>query len=152
TGHYDQGCGWTATTTFSVPANWPSGYYAARFPTSHGLRNVLFVVKAARSGRKSPIVVISATNTYQAYNSFGGKSVYDDGSTDGMRASQVSFDRPYDRADGLGDFELWEQHFVAWLQKQQRAFDVLTDADLESADALTGYKLALIVGHSEYWT
>ena len=36
TGLSAHGCHWPVTTTFAIPASWPSGYYAARFPTSIG--------------------------------------------------------------------------------------------------------------------
>jgi len=48
TGHYEKGCGWAATTTFIIPADWASGYYAARFPTSHGDQNIIFVAMHRR--------------------------------------------------------------------------------------------------------
>ena len=35
-----------------------------------------------------------ATNTYQAYNNWGGKSLYEFNSTGG-RATKVSYNRPY---------------------------------------------------------
>src|SRR5688500_18808005 len=95
TGMWENGCGWPVTTQFSIPAAWPSGYYAARSPTSGGTRSLIFVVRAPLPGHASRVVLVSTTNTYQAYNRFGGKSVYDSISTNGQRAHIVSFNRPY---------------------------------------------------------
>ncbi len=151
TGRYETGCGWVDTTTFSVPADWPSGYYAAKFPTSAGEKNIIFVVSPAQPGSTSPIVLVSTTNTYNSYNGFGGKSAYDSNSSDHKHAFQVSYDRPYDDNDGLGRFPMWEKPFILWMQKEHHTFEVVTDPDLEDPNLLGHYKLVLLVGHSEYW-
>src|SRR5688572_10230341 len=44
-GRFTQGCGWRATHTMTIPNSWPSGYYAALFPTSFGERKLIFVVR-----------------------------------------------------------------------------------------------------------
>ncbi|HEY2091389.1 MAG TPA: N,N-dimethylformamidase beta subunit family domain-containing protein [Thermoanaerobaculia bacterium] len=150
TGKSENGCGWHATQTLFIPATWPSGYYDARFSTSGGPKHIIFAVKAANPGSTSPILVIQPTNTYQAYNAYGGKSVYPTGSPD--RATTVSFDRPYDDQNGLGIYRLWEMPFVYWMASENRHFEVATDTDLEDPTLLSHYKLLLIVGHSEYWT
>ncbi len=151
-GKYDRGCDWTTTTTFTVPAAWPSGYYIAKFSTSRGDQNVVFVVKSATPGASSPILMVSATNTYQAYNAYGSKSVYDRGSTDNKRSSQVSFNRPYLQNAGMGDLPAWELPFIRWMKGQNRLFEMAADSDLEDPNLLDHYKLVLIVGHSEYWS
>jgi len=136
-----------------VPAGWPSGYYAARFPVSGGsVRNILFVVRAANPGLTSPIAVVSPTNTYHAYNQYGGKSLYDSRSTNGIRAPAVSFNRPYNDSGGLGRFLDWEQAFVDWMTAENRTFEVITEEDLEDAELLASYQELAIVGHSEYWS
>src|SRR5262249_22177409 len=132
--------------------DWPSGYYAASFPTSHGDENVIFVVRPAKPGSSYSTVLISTTNTYNAYNGFGGKSAYDANSSDHKHAYQVSYDRPFDDNDGLGRFPIWEKPFILWMKAQNRNFEVVTDTDLEDPDLLSHYRLALIVGHSEYWS
>ncbi len=150
TGNWANGCGWHATQTLYIPPNWPSGYYDARFTTFNGPKHIIFVVKAANPGSMSPIVVVQPTNTYQAYNAYGGKSTYPTDSPD--RATTLSFDRPYDDQNGLGMFRLWEMPFVNWMSAEGRRFEVATDSDLEDPSFLSHYKLLVIVGHDEYWT
>lgn len=151
-GLWQNGCGWAVTTTYTIPSAWPSGFYAAKFPTSIGTRNIAFVVRAANPGLASPIVIVSPTNTWQAYNNFGGKSVYDSLSTNGQRANIVSWNRPYFNNFGLGRYPTWEQYFVDWLTAENRPFEVITDDDLANPSILSQYKVAVIAGHSEYWT
>ena len=128
TGKWENGCGWHATQSFQVPTTWPSGYYDARFTTSIGPKHIIFAVKALNPGATSSILVVQPTNTYQAYNVYGGKSTYPTGSPD--RATTVSFDRPYDDQNGLGSFRLWEMPFVDWMANEHRTFEVATDSDL----------------------
>lgn len=145
TGRWETGCDWPVTTQFAVPATWPSGYYAAKFPISgSATRNVIFVVRPANPGANAKIVVISPTHTYTAYNGFGGKSL--------DATPIVSFNRPYDDNNGLGRFTPWEQPFVNFMTTDNRAFDVITDDDAEDGVLLNKYNAIILVGQSEYWT
>lgn len=150
TGLYAAGCGWDVSTTLQIPLSWPSGIYAAKFPTSKGSRYIPFVVKAANPGSTSPILVISGTNTHQAYNSFGGKSVYPSGSP--LRSFKVSFNRPYDDNSGLARIPTWDEPFLNWLTSQGRKVEYAADNDLEDPAFLARYREVVLVGHHEYWT
>jgi hypothetical protein len=81
-----KGCNWPTLYTLHVPTYWPSGmYYVEMVPSDGGpLKYISFVVRS--SGPPKPILMISAVNTYQAYNAFGGKSLYDFNSPGGARA------------------------------------------------------------------
>lgn len=151
-GMWENGCAWPVTAQFTVPAAWPSGYYAARFPTNGGTRSIIFVVRAALPGLASRVVLVSPTNTYEAYNQFGGKSVYDSISTNGERAHIVSFNRPYFDNFGLGRYPAWERHFVEWLTAEDIPFEVITDDDLANPSIIQQYRLVVLPGHSEYWS
>lgn len=149
-GRSGQGCDWPVTTIVDVPQSWPTGYYAASFPTSFGERNVIFVVRESNPGSHSRTVVISPTHTYQAYNDYGGKSFYPDAWP--ARALELSFDRPYAEHAGLGLYTQWEKHFTDWMTLENRRFEVITDTDMEEPTILSRYDLVVLVGHSEYWT
>ena len=45
--------------------------------------------------RRADLLAQLSVTTYQAYNSWGGKSLYKWGSTQHERAAKVSFNRPY---------------------------------------------------------
>lgn len=85
------GCGWDETFSFTVGEDWPSGlYHIELLPSRHarladaGL--AFFVVLASRPDPARPLLLLS-TNTYQAYNQWGGRCMY-------SGATAVSFDRP----------------------------------------------------------
>ena len=77
--HADRdGCAWPAAAEITAGADWPSGYYDILLENAGGERAHHFVcVKAAR-GRAARTVLVLATNTYHAYNYFGGANAYCD--------------------------------------------------------------------------
>ena len=68
--------------------------------------------------------MIIPTATYQAYNNWGGKSLYFDknggpNTVSGTgRAVKVSFNRPQDNAEDLNRFFGPDLDLVAWLEEQ----------------------------------
>lgn len=149
-GLYAVGCHWPATATIQIPPSWPSGYYAAMFTTSRGLSYIPFIVRAANPGNQAPMLIVSGTNTWVAYNNFGGKNVYPSNSP--ARSPRVSFDRPFADQDGLGRMRSWDQPFLDWLENEQRPYEVASDVDLEDPTLLAHYRAVVLVGHLEYWT
>ncbi len=88
------GCGWEDTCSFTVGTGWPSGFYEVEL-LAHGetdwqaAGHAFFTVRSAQSDPGRPLLLLS-TNTYQAYNQWGGRCMY-------TGATEVSFDRPLER-------------------------------------------------------
>jgi hypothetical protein len=144
---YEIGCGWPVAYQLVVPATW-AGIYVARFVSTLGATaEVLFVVRSAHSR----ILVQLGVNTYQAYNNWGGKSLYGFNSTDGREADQVSFDRPL--TPDANFFAQWDVDFVRWVESNGFAVDYCTNVDLHAnPNLLVGRTLFVSLGHDEYWT
>ena len=71
---------WPVTDVVRVGSSWVSGYYLAELVAALGAAGgarhlVPFVVREPRS-RRSAILVQAAVNTWQAYNRWGGRSLY----------------------------------------------------------------------------
>ena len=87
------GCDWPVGLTIPTSMDWPSGMYLVTLH-AHGATHfrayghAMFVLRAKRP-TGNPLLVL-ATNTYNAYNNWGGRSLYTGG-------HQVSFDRPFGR-------------------------------------------------------
>lgn len=99
-----EGCGWTPTHTFTIPADWASGAYRLTLKAtgkdgapiiSHHLV-ILCPVPGDRSGR---ILQIAATGTWTAYNTWGGSNHYQGitGPNRDQYATRVSTQRPWCR-------------------------------------------------------
>lgn len=149
------GCGWSPSITIPVAVDWPSGVYEARvspsgYPTV--IRYALFTVREDEPGSTSRVLLQSSVATWQAYNAWGGKSLYDAQSQDG-RAHAVSFERPHLLNGGRGIFFLWELPLIRWLEGSGFALEYCTDLDLHENDALLpGCDLLIVAGHDEYWS
>ncbi len=151
-GGYETGCGWPVAHSLTVPPSWPSGVYTVDFPTSVGTRSLIFWVREDQPGSTSDLLFLSSVLTYQAYNPFGGKSLYDFNSTDEKQSYKVSFDRPYGKP-GLGDFAMWEEYFVRWAEAEGYSMEYATTYDIMfMPDLLNNYEVVIIAGHSEYWS
>src|SRR5262249_24567785 len=90
---------WPVTDSYTLSAGAVSGYYIAKLLVTSGAlngkwTNVPFVVKAP-PGQNAAILVQAPVNTWQAYNPWGGKSLYNFNSTHTHQAYKVSFNRPY---------------------------------------------------------
>ena len=99
------------------------------------------------------IEVQNSVSTWQAYNNWGGKSLYPHNST-GPQAKKVSFDRPYSIEDGAGDYLFrWEYNMVRFLEREGYDVTYVTSIDTHANPAtLLRAKAFLSVGHDEYWT
>jgi hypothetical protein len=70
-----------------------------------------------------------------------------------MRATVVSFDRPYALGDGLGDLPRWDIDTIQWFERMGYDVSYVADLDLEAGAGVTqGHKLIVVSGHAEYWT
>lgn len=73
------GCGWPAATAFTVGADWPSGYYDLVLTDEAGAEWHHFLcVRPPKGTRTAKALLVLATNTYHAYNYWGGRSAYCD--------------------------------------------------------------------------
>jgi hypothetical protein len=148
--------GWPNTDTVTIGRGWVSGYYLVRAlllngPQSGRSATTYVVVNARR--RDSKILIQVPVLTWQAYNSWGGLSLYDFPGL-GPRARYVSFERPYawDGPGGQGPLA-WEIPFVRFVERN--GYDVAYQSDVYThahPASLLGHRLVVAIGHSEYWS
>lgn len=170
-------CAWTRPFVLGTGADWTSGIHLARLTAagSGAQSYILFVVRD--DGRATDLMVQLPVTTYQAYNAWGGKSLYHWGSSGQQRAAKVSFNRPYAAnaqnpaaAFGMGAGEFltnlqphgahypvsnagWDVNMVRWLERE--GFDVAYGTNLDTHDRAPSRKRCkafLSIGHDEYWT
>ncbi len=151
-------CRWTNPYTLSIPYNpsdptdWCSGVYLVKLTgnTSGKQAYIPFVVRD--DARSTDFLFNRSVSTDQAYNNWGGKSLYDYNSTGG-KANKVSYNRPDADEYGAGDFLAWEVNMVRFLEREGFDVSYCTNIDVhENGNILLNHKAFLSVGHNEYWS
>lgn len=173
------GCDWPASLAVPTDEAWRSGHYSVRLTSGDQEAHAFFAVRPAAG--LAPILLVLSTSTANAYNDWGGPSLYTGG-------TRVSFERPLARgflakpepavrkAQGVPDREAlgyfrwaeehdlspwsggagwwtWERSFVEWAEREGFAIDVAISQDLEEhPEVLEGHRLLISVGHDEYWS
>jgi len=160
-----KGCGWPAAIVLEVDPAWRSGYYEVvlgidvdgKARTSHAF----FVVRPQLDRPHASILLALATNTWHAYNDFGGRNLYTGGTHVSMqrpmspgylykppgRGRRVSITNPPDpqMTAHVGYLQLnhlspyagsagwpdWELPFLEWAEGEGYEIDVVTNADLQ---------------------
>ena len=162
-------CGnWTVTASWNVPAAAVSGLYIAKLTRTTGGPNntshIPFVVRNDAS--TSNLVVKTSDATWQAYNDYGGNSLYVANTTmmPNLHADKVSYNRPFitrSGGGGGGANEDWlmnaEYPMIRFLEGN--GFDITYTTDLDIArnntnniNLLLNHKVFISVGHDEYWS
>lgn len=147
-------CGnWPVTASWTVPADAVSGLYIADFDAADGsgVMPYPFVVRSDAS--HSDIVVQTDDETWQAYNKWGGRNLYDgDGPAPDGRAYQVSYNRPLSIGGDNGVYGS-EFEMISWLERNGYDVSYLSGVDVSTRPQdLLGHRLFMSSGHDEYWT
>ncbi|HEY4968173.1 MAG TPA: N,N-dimethylformamidase beta subunit family domain-containing protein, partial [Puia sp.] len=155
-------CGnWTTTTTWNVPANVVSGYYLAKLTRNAGggSCHIAFIVRD--DANAAPIFFKASDATWQAYNNYGGASLYVGAGLPNSHASKVSYNRPFLTRNGLGgggSAEDWlmnsEYPMIRFMEANGFNMTYTTDVDIArtSPNPILSHRAFLSVGHDEYWS
>ena len=174
------GCGWPAALEVPADERWRSGYYAVTLTSGDERADAFFVVRSSPR-EVAPILMVLSTATYDAYNDWGGQSLYTGG-------TRVSSERPlaagflvkpephrrkmqplpdrealwfFEWAERLGlsvwsggaGWWNWERPFLHWAERSGFDVDVAISTDLDAhPDLLEDRRLIVSVGHDEYWS
>jgi len=96
-----RGCRWPVSVSIMLDESWSSGFYLVTL-TARGsvdgrpiragrdVAHTGFVVRAGAPSRRRKTLLVLATNTWNAYNTWGGVSLYTGG-------TQVAYQRPWSR-------------------------------------------------------
>nr|WP_306278980.1 N,N-dimethylformamidase beta subunit family domain-containing protein [Streptomyces samsunensis] len=132
--------------------NWPEGAYLLRLDASNGHQRYVPLIVRSRQARGRTLLM-HAPATWQAYNTWGGYSLYQgrDGAY-GTRSLAVSFDRPY-ASSGAEKLLVYERAVVVLAERLGLPLAYTTGVDVHLQPAvLKGASATLSLGHDEYWT
>jgi hypothetical protein len=160
-----RGCDWPAALSLTVEETWRSGYYEVvlEIAVDGKVRrdHAFFVVRPKVGAATAPILLALATDTWHAYNDFGGRNLYTGGTSvslqrpmargylhkppgNGRRVTNVGPPDPDSNAHigylrvnhlspyaGSAGWPDWELPFLQWADREGYAIDIVTNADLE---------------------
>ena len=148
------GAGWYPATTINT-SGWRPGIYLADFVdagTSQRDTGVVLIIVRSKANARDLLLKLG-TNTYQAYNDWGGHSLYErDDNNPLTRGTLVAFDRPT-----VPRFLENDVFLVRWLEamaeKHGFAIDYASNHDIHRDKGLLESS-PLVIGsaHDEYWT
>jgi len=149
-------CGnWAESAAWTVPVAAVSGIYIAKLsrPDTGGASHMVFVVRD--DAGSSDLLFQTSDTTWQAYNQYGGFSLYDVP----VRAYKVSYNRPFStraQSGGFGksNFLFYTEYpLVRWLEANGYNVSYSTGVDTDRRGTLIkNHKVFLSVGHDEYWS
>lgn len=143
--------GWQGSVTVGT-GGWPEGAYLLRLDAEGGHQcYVPLVVRSVSAAGRT--LIMHAPATWQAYNAWGGYSLYRGRDTSyAHRSLVVSFDRPYD-GNGAETFMVYERAAVVLAERLGIPLAYTTGVDVHrSPSVLRGATTAVALGHDEYWT
>jgi hypothetical protein len=143
-------CGnWAVSAFWAVPSTATSGAYFARLQLNTGEASpVFFVVRNDAS--HSAILVQTSDPTWQAYNDYGGSSLY---TGPAGAAVKVSYNRPLNDPNMYTWFFSAEYPMVRWLEANGYDVSYFAGVDTDRNGALiTQHKVFVSNGHDEYWS
>lgn len=146
---------WQTSYILAVPMDWVTGIYLAKFIDSSGFQT--YVPFDVRGNAHATYIVITPDATYQAYNDWGGYSLYQAASPIGIgrfsRGVKVSFNRPYAEGYGASQIPGMQIDAIRWLERQGYDLAYASDLDLQrDPGLLMSHQAYLSIGHDEYWT
>jgi hypothetical protein len=139
------------------PGEWPSGLYFLRISADDGRVGYAPFVVRPRTLGKHRVLVVLATQTWQAYNFADANG---DGWGDSWYVSNrqrfVDVSRPFLDFGLPFRFHDWDLTFLTWMQQTNKQVDFISDQDLgavANGDELArDYDLVVFPGHEEYVT
>ncbi|HYN35141.1 MAG TPA: N,N-dimethylformamidase beta subunit family domain-containing protein [Ilumatobacteraceae bacterium] len=168
----ERGCAWPAASEVAVEPEWPSGYYEVILTIDADGKarrtRAFFVVRPDLDTTTARILLALSTNTWNAYNDFGGRNLYTGATSVSMQrpmapgylykppgagqrvtslyppdphsASHVGYLRMNHLSPygGSAGWPNWELPFVEWAGREGYGIDVVTNADLEEHPELLG--------------
>ena len=160
-------CTWSPSLTVPVDGTWPPGAYLLKLVGDFGEQQ--YIPLCVRDDASTAAFVVQhSVTTWQAYNLWGGYSLYNGLTAGGLAFGQstagkdfdhrsriVSFDRPYshDWAQGASDFIGNEFPLLFHMESLGLDLTYWTDLDLHARpELLARHRCLFSLGHDEYWS
>lgn len=175
---FAEGCNWSSNYSFKNDnfklnkSDLKSDMYIIKIFNESATYYLPLIIKSRTPSTKN--IILINTNTWQAYNTFGGATLYryniDDKKykiKNGKISTQLSYNRPHSHPKN--SIELYinsdkdtkykgihiiynELVFLRWCKLKDIEYEIITDYDLHYDYNIKSYKNLILCGHPEYWT
>ncbi len=153
---------WAPSASWLIPTTAVSGVYFAKLvrtdPEDGHSNHIFFIVRDDASN--APVVYQTADPTWQAYNNYGGWSLYFGPNPGDDRAAKVSYNRPFEMYNATlpafrigGGIFAGEYNIIRFLERN--GYDVSYIAGVDSdryGSLIKNHKIFISGGHDEYWS
>lgn len=161
-------CGnWQNSVTWNIPSDTVSGFFIGKLERTDGTPGKNYIYFVIRDDqRQSDLLFQLPDTTWQAYNTYGGVSLYEFFAPETVFSNpgqvyKVSYNRPFNNAPNGGNAEFIKLHtpfrteypFIRWLESNGYDVGYFSGIDTEkSGGQLLNHKLFISEGHDEYWS
>ena len=146
-------CGnWSGSASWTVPGDAVSGVYVGRLvrADTEGASHITFIVRD--DDGNSDMVLQTSDTTWQAYNTYGGFSLY-------SGAVKVSYNRPFGAPivwggdDDIDDLFSADYPLIRWIERNGYDVSYISGMDTHRyGSELLDHNTFISVGHDEYWS
>ncbi len=160
---YKRGClqYWQAGRMQLPTSGWPTGAYYAKLTHAMDMEEnywVGFIIRPANLPTGSKMLFKYELNTIQAYNSWGGGSLYSRSQDASLQPTDtIAMDRPVTLVQSQSQ-TYFVQNFLKVLTDSGYTLDFCTNIDIDRPDSGSGYDLLqhypllVLWNHDEYWS
>ena len=143
---------WTTTLAMRIDGRFVPGSYVLKVTDSRGGQTYVPLTVQDPASR-TPLLVVSESLTWAAYNPWGGISAYSGYHGAADRALGASLDRPYDKNHGAATYFTDEYPLIRLIEQNGLDAGYVTDVDVhDNPDLLQQHRGVLLGAHAEYWT
>lgn len=152
---------WLTSLTLTTTASWPTGVYMIRIVRDDTSSDNQILLTVRDDSSHSQVIYGVGYSTFQAYNNYGGKSLYNTNSFGNTtvagtaRAVKVSYDRPFEQPrSGQRDWYTNDEYpTVYWLESQGYDVEYISNTDLElHGNWVLNHRAYISSAHDEYFS
>ena len=152
---------WAVSATLTTTSSWPSGVYLLKLVREDTGSDNHILLTVRDDARSSDLLYGVSDTDYQAYNNYGGKSLYNFNSSGSItvsgtpRAVKVSYDRPYEQPrSGHRDwYTRIDYPTVYWLEREGYDVAYQSNVDMERNGArVHNHRAYISPAHDEYYS
>ena len=153
------GTNWEDSVSINIPEDFPTGWYIAEVKNSEFKRYASIFIKPRPENIQNKIAILFSTNTWNAYNHWGGQSLYSRNYTPKVSPLRPQIlanpfiENTYVNHQAYYQAANMDRYFTQLLDSVGIGYDAYSMDDLEwNYEPLMKYDKLVLLTHTEYWS